>query len=323
MFNIRFLKKMINAYEMDLETARIKIGLSRPISDFETESPSYEEIEKIADFFNITTDALFGRTNAKRRDDIVNSLKYDIEYPYNMLEQVLGKPIDWQLKDENAEGLEWALSKINERHANILLKYFKEGMTFEQIGEDMGVTKERVRQIVATGLRSLRHPMKLKAIFKGLHSFEEVDEYFASEKNKLNERTKELGAREKALEERELALEKKSDISCYSENDLPEDKPEPKPEVSEVPEDDGFLLEDLELNVRVLQILKSAGLTTLNEVISKIKEDPEGFISIPNLGKRLCLETVQALDEFLCTNQFEEIIEDAYQNRSDNNASIL
>jgi RNA polymerase primary sigma factor len=59
------------------------------------------------------------------------------------------------------EKVEAALCKLKDREAKILRLYYgldgKEAMTLEQIGQDLGVTRERVRQIKERALARLRH----------------------------------------------------------------------------------------------------------------------------------------------------------------------
>ena len=44
-----------------------------------------------------------------------------------------------------------------ERIKNIIISYYKDGKTFERIGNDYGFTGERAKQLTAKGLRILRH----------------------------------------------------------------------------------------------------------------------------------------------------------------------
>ena len=59
-----------------------------------------------------------------------------------------------------AESVEQALGKLREREAKILRMYFgfdgEEGLTLEQIGEQLGITRERVRQIKEKALSRIR-----------------------------------------------------------------------------------------------------------------------------------------------------------------------
>jgi RNA polymerase primary sigma factor len=60
------------------------------------------------------------------------------------------------------------LTDLKEREARILRLYFglenKEPMTLEQIGQMMGITRERVRQIKEKALARLRHAKRARAL---------------------------------------------------------------------------------------------------------------------------------------------------------------
>lgn len=78
------------------------------------------------------------------------------------------------LTDENEydkEGLHKILATLSPREEAIIrLRYgFDDGSigeTYESIGEKMGVTKERIRQVETKALRKLRHPTRVKYIRK-------------------------------------------------------------------------------------------------------------------------------------------------------------
>jgi len=69
--------------------------------------------------------------------------------------------------------LEEILEGLDEREHEIVLRYFgldgSEPMTLEQIGDRMGVTRERIRQLKERAFRKLRHPSRQKA----LHALDE------------------------------------------------------------------------------------------------------------------------------------------------------
>ena len=66
------------------------------------------------------------------------------------------------------ESIEKVLGSLKEREAKILRLYFgldgKEPMTLEEIGSDLGITRERVRQIKEKALSRLRHISKARAL---------------------------------------------------------------------------------------------------------------------------------------------------------------
>ena len=73
-----------------------------------------------------------------------------------------------ELPDERVSGdsdqrqLELALASLEVREAHVLRQHFglddEEPKTLEAIGRDVGLTKERIRQIKEKALRKLRHP---------------------------------------------------------------------------------------------------------------------------------------------------------------------
>jgi RNA polymerase primary sigma factor len=66
------------------------------------------------------------------------------------------------------ESIERALGNLKEREAKILRLYFgldgKEPKTLEEIGTDLSITRERVRQIKEKALSRLRHISKARAL---------------------------------------------------------------------------------------------------------------------------------------------------------------
>jgi RNA polymerase primary sigma factor len=62
------------------------------------------------------------------------------------------------------EQIERAVSRLSEREATIIrLRFGLDGgepRTLEEVGERLGVSRERVRQIEAVALRKLRHPTR-------------------------------------------------------------------------------------------------------------------------------------------------------------------
>lgn len=78
-------------------------------------------------------------------------------------------PMTNLIAEANKQVIESVLATLNEREANVLRLRF--GMesdhahTLEEIGEKMGVTRERVRQIEVKALRKMRHPARM-AILK-------------------------------------------------------------------------------------------------------------------------------------------------------------
>ena len=71
-------------------------------------------------------------------------------------------PFDNALNEELAARLERALAKLDEREAYVLRAHYGIGSgvdrTLKDLGQELGVSRERVRQIEANALERLRHP---------------------------------------------------------------------------------------------------------------------------------------------------------------------
>lgn len=59
------------------------------------------------------------------------------------------------------------MESLPEREKEIVTDYFKNGMTFEQIGVKYGITKQRVHKIYHKACERLRHPKRASAFYYG------------------------------------------------------------------------------------------------------------------------------------------------------------
>ena len=75
-------------------------------------------------------------------------------------------PLDVAMQDDMKRHIEKALDSLTEREKNILKRRFglgEEGpLTLEEVGQELDVTRERVRQIEVKAIRKLRHPSRSK-----------------------------------------------------------------------------------------------------------------------------------------------------------------
>ena len=73
-------------------------------------------------------------------------------------------PMTGLIAEANKQVIESVLATLNEREANVLRLRFgiesDHAHTLEEIGEKMGVTRERVRQIEVKAIKKLRHPLR-------------------------------------------------------------------------------------------------------------------------------------------------------------------
>jgi RNA polymerase primary sigma factor len=83
-------------------------------------------------------------------------------------EPVEKRRIDW-------DGLVFALSLVlftlTEKQRIVIIARFWGDKTLEEIGDELGVTKERIRQIESRAIRRLRHPSRSKFLRGFLEQF--------------------------------------------------------------------------------------------------------------------------------------------------------
>ncbi len=72
-------------------------------------------------------------------------------------------PDDIASAKELEEAVKVALETLTPRQELVIRKRFFEGKTLEEVGEDLGVSSERARQIEAKAFRRLRHQSRLRA----------------------------------------------------------------------------------------------------------------------------------------------------------------
>ena len=78
------------------------------------------------------------------------------------------QPDEYTNQELLKEQLNEVLDTLTDREENVLRLRFglEDGQTktLEQVGQQFGVTRERIRQIEAKALRKLRHPSRLKQL---------------------------------------------------------------------------------------------------------------------------------------------------------------
>ncbi|MEY4175893.1 MAG: polymerase sigma factor RpoD, partial [Actinomycetota bacterium] len=73
-------------------------------------------------------------------------------------------PVDTAIREMLLAAVDEALDELSEREQEIVRKRFGldggQARTLEDVGREMGVTRERIRQIEAKTLAKLRHPLR-------------------------------------------------------------------------------------------------------------------------------------------------------------------
>lgn len=101
----------------------------------------------------------------------------DKPYPINLFLDIFDcEKVEDCLKTEDMNdvicGLQFVLNNmLNERERKAVNGKYERKMTLQSISEEFGVTRERVRQIVAKALRKMRHPTRSRYIEYGYSGF--------------------------------------------------------------------------------------------------------------------------------------------------------
>lgn len=130
------------------------------------DEPSAEEIaakvnmppDKVKTILKITKEPISLETPIGEEED--SQLRDFIE------DRETPSPMDIAINDDLREQIEKLLCTLNSKEAEIIRKRFGigEGMphTLEELGQEFGVTRERIRQIEMKAMRKLKHPKRSK-----------------------------------------------------------------------------------------------------------------------------------------------------------------
>lgn len=171
-----------------------------------------------------------------------------------------------RIPEDAEETVKTIMKDLTEREQLCINLYYFEEFTLEEVGKRLNVTRDRIRQIIAKGIRKLRNPHRSNILAVGMDEYNRIHE----EVRRIRDET-----REKYLEQFKQEEEKKYD---NNEDFL---------EVS---------IEELELSVRAYNCLKRGGCDTIKDVFLKDEDD---FMRIRNLGRKSKEEVQQKVEDYL------------------------
>ena len=144
--------------------------ISKALSKFEQENERRPSAEELAEVLDVPVDKVSDTLKVSGRHISVDAPFVDGED--NSLLDVLpndDSPMaDKELVDESlAREIDRALTTLSSRESEIIKKFFGIGgqeMTLEEIGDEFGLTRERVRQIKEKAIRRLRQNSRSKLL---------------------------------------------------------------------------------------------------------------------------------------------------------------
>ena len=258
--------------------------------------PSLDLAIALADYFAVPLDFLVGRHDRETADAILKDFPkhfhevrrcayeeylhahkdaaflhiggYTHPYPYSLAEEITGKPIESVLTQDQLDGMEEALSKLPERTRNMILRYYRDLVTLDDLVKEYGVTRERVRQIIVKGCRTLRYPALRNLVVYGKAGSRQKSELEQLHRD-LTEKQKSLSEWSESLDKLKAELDKRSDIPAPLKKDA---------ELWTMP------LEAMYLSARSYNALCRHEVSTLGQVVALVKQDR--LIGIRNLGRK-------------------------------------
>lgn len=207
------------------------------------------------------------------------TILHSTEWPYNLLNalEIDKDPLD-HMDDIGTLEVAMAISSMTPREKSVIRMRYGHEMTLEAVGNEIGVKKERVRQIEAKALRKLRYTEGAGYVIRnGVKAY-------------INMRI--LKGIEHGMKQKEAALEevyrqKLADVGTeISENE--------RKVWNRIL---ALTVEELDLSVRAYNCLKRAGNLTVNDIIVKYP-DYESAIRIRNLGKKSLEEISEKLRSY-------------------------
>ena len=189
-----------------------------------------------------------------------------------LLTDALGMDGNFEITELIIMGADKAMSELTDREEKIMRYYYglnndMYAHTLEETGAEFGVTRERIRQILAKASRKLRNPSRFKYI------------RFASSDN-IFQLLFDACAKIEALEKRCDVLQERIKILSDNDDDASEI-------IYEMP------IAELDLSVRTYNCLLRAGKHTVGDLINMNSEE---LIGVRNLGKKHYIEIAEIMN---------------------------
>lgn len=96
-----------------------------------------------------------------------NSNRAEYPFPENLVSAIFGGCAIGVLNTDQLKGIKHVLSTLGEREQTVIIKRFRDGYTLEEVGKNLHLSRQRIRQIEVAALRKLRHPSRGKYIKEG------------------------------------------------------------------------------------------------------------------------------------------------------------
>ena len=192
----------------------------------------------------------YGSPEYRRKDSLPQKVKEATPWRDRLAVAVLGtlenKPCDFD------ESVDYALSLIREREAEIIKERYEKRLTLQEIASEYGVTRERIRQILAKSQRKLRG--------------ERIKPYLVFGKSAVDARN---------AEKQKVATAGEKSV-LVDVKGLPEELRNERIEE----------LATVDMSVRTYNVLARSGLKTIGDVYDLLFAEGDGIRSLRNCGAK-------------------------------------
>lgn len=262
-------------------------------------APPMEIVISLADYFDVSVDFILGRLEydtipgyhghfttimRERHEELLSAVRpekieqfdfiskdmYESPWPYNILEKLISRPLDFIVTYDIEKGLIYTIENdLTERESVALLRYYRDGKNLEEVAKEFGVSRERIRQVIAKALRKLRYPVRLRTIIYGYEG-----------NRALEQRKIELDEREREINKKSCDLAKLMAVcgahdECKLAQSIIIEKSTQKMLTT---------IDEMDLSVRSYNCLKRRGVETISEIIDLFESGD--IVKIRNLGRK-------------------------------------
>ncbi len=177
-----------------------------------------------------------------------------------------------------------AKSDLTEREKFVLIKRLFGEKSLQEVGKEMNITRERVRQIEAKTYRKLRHPMYRNAFKDDFRELSDSDIFHSYRRAFYDSLFDEEEARKETYAPLKAVLEEQEER--YQDNTF---------------------IEELELSVRTYNVLKRSNINTLKDLSRYSIADLWG---LRNMGKKGIDEILEKTKDITLFKLREEQVDD-------------
>lgn len=198
-------------------------------------------------------------------------------FPINLILDIFNEESECENIPADIEGtVEYIISRFDPRVRKVILGRYKERKTYEQLGNELGVSPERIRQIKVTTLRQMRHSKCRNLLSLGIAEYISLIRISAAESSA----NKQISA---ATEVIKIVADRLSKITGDDELAVMMEK-----ELLKIRRT--IAIDDMGLSVRSSNILARAGLQTVDDILNY-----GDLRNIRNIGQKILDEIAQKI----------------------------